>query len=343
MASNASNQSDNISDDNDVFTIPILEHTIKFYILLTLQVPSLACVFFILYHFKWRRLHSQIYGILIIENSLIITIELPFTLFFLYRGDVHTETICPIWISLNYSLFYLSIALMAWTSFERYLFIYYEKVITKHYLLLHYFPIACLILYGPLFYLSLVYLYKCQSYYDIHAFVCGGTCYQYELALGLFDWIGNIITPIFITFFINIIIVIRHFLQKHRMREAIVSINRHQQWRRSAKMTVQLLATSMLYIIGWVPYITIGLIQIFENTEQLASLLSTVFAFFPYMQTLFLPIICLLFMPDIRHKFYSTLIELYAVKIFRRGNRIQIIENQSMMTARPPLASKQPN
>lgn len=69
------------------------------------------------------------------------------------------------------------------------------------------------------------------------------------------------------------------------------------------KLTAQLIATSMLYTIGWVPYTTIGLIQIVGNTAQLTYLLSTIFVYIPYIQTLLLPIICLLFMPDILKKF----------------------------------------
>ncbi|CAF4366190.1 unnamed protein product, partial [Rotaria sordida] len=138
-----------------------------------------------------------------------------------------------------------------------------------------------------------------------------GACYQFELALGLIDWIGNILSTVFITFIINIIIIMRHLVQKHRMKRAVVSINRTQQWRRSLKLSAQLIAASLLYIIGWIPYTTIGLIQIFENTQELSYLLSTYFVYVPYIQTLFLPIICLLFMPDMRHKLHSLFTESY--------------------------------
>ncbi|CAF4240001.1 unnamed protein product, partial [Rotaria sordida] len=95
------------------------------------------------------------------------------------------------------------------------------------------------------------------------------------------------------------------------------------------------------YIIGWIPYTTIGLIQIFENTQELSYLLSTYFVYVPYIQTLFLPIICLLFMPDMRHKLHSLFTESYFGKIFGHKNRVQIIMNQTnMVTGRPPLINQ---
>jgi len=183
-----------------------------------------------LYHFKWRHLPSQIYGFLIIINGLIVVFELPITLLFLHEGAVRSETICSAWIILNYSLFYLSVSLMAWTSIERYLFIYHERFIIRHYILLHYGPVVCILLYGPLFYLSAVLWYQCQPNYNIHRYICGGACYQYEFALGFIDWIGNMLSSIFITFIVNIIIIIRHLMQKHRMKRVIIPINGNHQW-----------------------------------------------------------------------------------------------------------------
>jgi len=78
----------------------------------------------------------------------------------------------------------------------------------------------------------------------------------------------------------------------------------------------------MLYAIGWIPYTTIGVIQIFEDTQQLGYLLSTIFVYIPYIQTLLLPIICLLFMPDIKQKLCTIFIESYFGKIFGQRNQM---------------------
>jgi hypothetical protein len=97
----------------------------------------------------------------------------------------------------------------------------------------------------------------------------------------------------------------------------------------------------MLYSIGWIPYTTIGLIQIFENTQQLNYLLSTIFVYIPYIQTLLLPIICFLFMPDIKQKLRTIFIESYFDKIFGHRNQIQIVINRSKTNpARRPKDNK---
>jgi hypothetical protein len=155
---------------------------------------------------------------------------LPITLVFLHEGSIPSVNICSAWIILNYSFFYLSIALMAWTSIERYLFIYHERIIMRHYILLHCAPIGCIVLYGSLFYISTVILYTCEPDYDTHRYVCGGACYQYEPIFGLIDWIGNVLGTISIIIIVNITIIIRHLVQKRRMKRAVNPINRNHQW-----------------------------------------------------------------------------------------------------------------
>jgi hypothetical protein len=168
-----------------------------------------------------------------VNNAVIIVTELPITLMYLHNGTVRTESICTGWIVLNYSLFLFSITLMAWSSVERYLFIYHERIIIRYYVLLHYLPIICLFFYCPLFYLGTVVMYKCESNYDVHRYVCGGACYQYELALGLIDRIGNVLCVVFFTLILNLILIIRLIMQRHRMKRCIITANRSQQWVRT--------------------------------------------------------------------------------------------------------------
>jgi hypothetical protein len=164
---------------------------------------------------------------------MIVVAELPITLIYLHNGFVPTESICTGWIVLNYSLFLVSIALMAWASVERYLFIYHEQIIVRHYVLLHYVRITTLWLYSSLFYMSTVVLYKCESIYDVHQYVYGGACYQRDLGLGLIDRLGNVLCAVFFTFIINLILIIRNVMQRHRMKRSIITARRSQQWVRT--------------------------------------------------------------------------------------------------------------
>ncbi|CAF1583133.1 unnamed protein product [Adineta ricciae] len=268
---------------------------------------------------------SQVYGILIVFNSFIVAVELSFTLYFLHEGTIYSEHLCTPWITLNYSLYLLNILLMAWTSIERYLFIYHEQLITQYRIYLHYIPILVIILYCPLFYIGIVVLYPCQPVYHVDVYLCGGACYQFEQVLGLLDWVGNGMTMVWVTFMLNVILIIRHVYQRFRMRRMIITADRRSTWHRSAKLSVQLLAIALPYMIAWIPYCTVVTIQIFQNTEQLAYLLSTFFVYFPYIQVLFLPYICILFIPEIKQKFCILYNKIWHGKFVRRHNQIHAV------------------
>ncbi|UJR24708.1 hypothetical protein I4U23_006082 [Adineta vaga] len=329
------NYSDIFSSDEDSITDPIIsqvERTIKFYALIILLIPSVLLTGFILYHFQWRHLQTQIYAFVLIVNVLILAVELPITLYFLYYGTIFFENRCAGWITLNYSLFQLSVYLMAWTSIERYLFIYHEHFIMRHIILLHYGPIVLLSLYCPSLYIGIVAFYTCKPIYDVRLYICGGPCYSLELTVGLLDWIGNGISMEMTTLFINIILIIRHFIQRHRMKKAILTAAGRQQWGRSVRLALQLLAIGMAYIIAWIPYSIIVLIQMFQNSERLAYILSTVFVYLPYLQSLILPFLCMLFIPDVKQKFFALPIFSCLNKTGRRQNRVQAADRRQTLT-----------
>jgi hypothetical protein len=181
-------------------------------------------------HFKWRQLQTQIYGFLLIVNGLVTGVELPITLYFLFGGTIYSASRCSGWIVLNYSFVQLSIFLMAWTSIERYLFIYHNHLIKQHFILLHYIPIAVLYLFTPLLYSGLVLVYPCQPNYDPRLYLCGGPCYSLDRAVGFYDWFGNGIAMQLTILLVNITLIVRHLVQRHRMKRAIITADGRQQW-----------------------------------------------------------------------------------------------------------------
>ena len=181
-------------------------------------------------HFNRRRLHSQIYGVLLIVNVLIIITELPFTLAFLHDGSIRSQSTCTIWNMINYSLFLASIILMAWTSIERYVFIYHERFMLRHIILLHYAPIIVTISYSIFFYVGAVLLYKCKPAYNVHLYVCGGACYQYQLELGLIDMIVNAMCSVITIFVVNLVLIVRHVMERCYMKRSVVPVGNNLQW-----------------------------------------------------------------------------------------------------------------
>lgn len=119
---------------------------------------------------------------------------------------------------------------MVWTSIERYLFIYHERFILRHMILFHYGPITILSLYCSVLYVGIVVLHTCQPAYNVYLYICGGPCYSTEPFLGMFDWIGNGVIMQFGILVINIILILRHVIQRYRMKQSVITAARRQQW-----------------------------------------------------------------------------------------------------------------
>ena len=175
-------------------------------------------------------MQTQIFGLILVINSLINSVELSVTLYFLHDGTVHSERVCGRWVVLNYSLFQTSIYLMAWTSIERYLYIYHERIIKQHTIVLHYAPIVTFSLYCPLFYTGVVMFHHCQPVYDLRLYMCGGACYALEPALGLFDWLFNGIFIDTVILCVDIVVITRHIIQRRRMKRVIITADARQRW-----------------------------------------------------------------------------------------------------------------
>ena len=125
---------------------------------------------------------------------------------------------------------------MAWTSIERYLFIHHHRLIQRHLIALHYGPIVAVSLYCPLFYTVFVVLYRCESAYDVRLHVCGGPCYSSVPAIGFFDWLVNGLFMETVILIVNIMVIVRHLVQRHRMKRMIVTVNARRQWVRELSL-----------------------------------------------------------------------------------------------------------
>jgi hypothetical protein len=152
----------------------------------------------------------------------------------------------------NYSLFILSIILIAWASIERYLFIYHERFITNHIILLHYAPILCFTCYTPSFYVGLVMFYPCEQAFDSYQYICGSPCYLLNIVPCLVDWMMNVVVVLLITCTFNIILIVCHFQQRHRMKRSIVTTGKSRQWVRI--ISLFFLSLGQVKVIGNLPF-----------------------------------------------------------------------------------------
>ena len=167
---------------------------------------------------------------MLVVNALINGLELSFTLYFLYGGTIYSDSKCTAWVLVNYILFEWSIYAMVWTSVERYLFIYHQQLVKRHPVGLHYGPIGFVALYCPVLYVGLIILYQCESEYDVRLYNCGGPCYSLNPALGLPEWIVNGLCAESVVLIVDVAVIVRHLLQRHRMKTIILTVDTRREW-----------------------------------------------------------------------------------------------------------------
>ena len=80
----------------------------------------------------------------------------------------------------------------------------------------------------------------------------------------------------------------------------------------------------------------------FRYSERLAYILSTIFVYLPYLQALLLPYACILFIPEIKEKFFALLIIILQV-IRCRGNRVQATNTRLNTTVHQSRMGNLPN
>ncbi|CAF0826803.1 unnamed protein product [Rotaria sordida] len=190
--------------------------------------------------------------VILIIGLIIELIAIPFHLNFLYFGIVQPSIpfICMLWWFIDLGLYNGFTIIMSWSSFHRYLFIFHDQIFLqgKKRFVFHYLPLSILLLYILIFYIIVIIFPPCKNTYDYTLPVCNDyPCYLDNLVLGIWDSVVNGILPIFIICIFSVTILIRVHYQKRRL------VNQRNQWRRQRKMMIQLISSSILYLIPNIP------------------------------------------------------------------------------------------
>lgn len=257
------------SMENDNSTSAIPEdypriYQITYILLLIVEIPAIICTFLILIFFSvnWhsimsRVLHNHAIFLLMVVSSLYIILDLPFIISYYRLGyDLyHTQSFCVYWYWLDYTLITLSLFLTATASVQRHILVFNGRWLQgpRQRWILHYMPLGFCILYPTVFYLSVIVFYSCPAIDEIY---CSFPCYSNDFVLFYFDWIFNVIFPVFLIITANVLLIFR----------AIYSMDKflHSQtctWKKRRKLILQLLAFSILYAIGWGPSTIISIIH----------------------------------------------------------------------------------
>jgi hypothetical protein len=158
-----------------------------FIVLLSVTIPSLICSSTILIYFlRHRRTmivqspHHHPILILTAVSFLYTSFDLPFSLNY-FRTDQHyyrSIRFCIWWYWFDYSLLGISFFVAMIASLQRHILIFHSNWLRKVEvrLVLHYLPLLIAVLYTPLLYIILMYLYRCDVYFNPEDGWCAYPC-----------------------------------------------------------------------------------------------------------------------------------------------------------------------
>ncbi|CAF1007225.1 unnamed protein product [Rotaria sordida] len=231
---------------------------IRFWLLLLFDIPSIVCSLFLLFHLlinKTFRCHliNQVMMVLLIIGLIIELVAVPFHLNFLRIGYVKPSIpfICILWWFIDIGLYNGFTIIMAWSSIHRYLFMFHDQLFIrgKKRFIFHYLFLIILLLYTMAFYIIVIIFPSCIHIFDYTLPVCNDyPCYLHNSIFGIWDTVVNSILPTFIICIFSVIILIRFHYQKHRV------VYRRNQWRQQRKMAIQLISSSVVYLIPNIPF-----------------------------------------------------------------------------------------
>ncbi len=293
-------------NETDVSEPYSLTYSVKFAVLISLEIPSVLISLLIFIYFGiYRRTrikdhHHSILLLLLINFFQVVT-DLPMPMsFFHWNGIVQpaTSAYCIWWIWYEFSLNTTNGILMAWISVERHILIFHSNAIQNipawKRKLLRIVPLIFCTLWGPLYYmLTVIISPMCIPAFNFNSLLCGLPCYLFT-SWEAFDLFVDVISPVLIIFLCNLALFLRVVYQN------MVVIGRvgNNNWKRQRKLAFQLGLISIVYLAIWIPVSIIQLGQIYISPTFLLDYLHT-FNFLVYIVPLILPMICLLSMPEI--------------------------------------------
>lgn len=285
-----------------------LSRSIKFWILLSFQIPSILCSIFILYNNLCFRVYrrsipNHVITLMLIVGLFSVTIDLSLTMNYLREGIVkpQTKSFCLFWMYIDYTLYASGILLTAWASIERHILIFSIQFfrLTCQKICFHYLPIFVLLIYPFIFYGYTIFFYPCQlDELDFNKTLCGSPCFKRESRiLNWYDMLMHSVLPCTLIVVFSLVLLIRVIKHKRLIQRQFFS------WRRQRRLVRQLLSITGLYISMNVPLFIIILIQqcctrTFARTEHALYLF-----YLYYFLVLLLPFVCLGSVGDLKKKF----------------------------------------
>ena len=305
-ANNSSGMNDDFFPDPEIS----LPRSIRFWLLLLFNIPSVICSLCLIIHIIVNRnqrhaCQNHIILLILIFGLPIQLIDINFYLAFYHKGSFEpfNPIVCSIWWLVDNGFFNGCLILMAWLAIERHILIFHDRWLAnrKGRLLFHYIPILVLVVYILLFYIYGVFFLPCENTYDYTLPACGTVpCYQLNGVVAMWDSLVNDAVPIILETIASVSLIIRVQWQKHRLRQS-------NQWRKQRRMIFQLLLVSGLNISLNLAIPTIYLAHLFGLPAAYGIQAQFYFFFLGYYFIFLFPFASLCQFPSFRRNFKNKL------------------------------------
>nr|ACD54800.1 unknown [Adineta vaga] len=310
------------NEDTSLFhTVEIsISRPIRFWLLLLLDIPSISCTIFILYHlFIDRSLRNQLNNhsiiILLIFGLTIELIDIPLNLNFISNSGIvkpSNSFLCRSWWMIDVGFYNGITIIMSWSAFERHILVFHDQWIStrRKRFLIHYLPLILLLFYINIFYFIVIFFPSCNNIYNYTLPVCNNfPCYLNDPFLGKWDSLINSILPTILISFFIITLIYRVYRQKRRLHQPI-------RWRKQRKLIIQLVPISILYLIVNIPLNLLIFVHLCGLSKQIAGDIQLYFDFLCYLLILIFPFFNFASLSEIRKK--TKLQQLFSLRSQRR-------------------------
>lgn len=314
-----SNRSSSINVSNTSIQIMDSElkhfYLIQFWIFLTLIIPALIFLLFGLYHFLMDRnlrqsLHNHAIIVVLIANFLYLSTDMIWFIHYFHSFNEFSPGVSfrLIWGYIDWAIFALQYILYAWITIERHILIFYQQLfaIGKNRLFFHYIPPTVLTIYCLIYYAIVLFATTCNNDFNNLLAPNYMPCAFANNSLKMYEVIIHAIIPTFIIVFSSVILLIRIFWKKYRVR--------HQfRWRRYRIMATQSLLISCIFLIFPFPYMLVISLQLCGLSASIGGAFLSIARFSSYYALLLFPIVAVASSTEIQQKF-TNLIRCYRLE-----------------------------
>jgi hypothetical protein len=299
--STTDNSSDSSFFDPEIY----LPRSVRFWIMLLLNIPSTICSLILIPYIiinptQRRALHTHtILAIMIVEVPIQL-LDINFYLVFYRTGSIQPATpiMCLIWWFIDIGLLTGGCMLICWLSIERHILIFHGTWVANRRgrILFHYLPLIGLSTYILLFYIIAIFILPCENTYIYTLQACGSPpCYQTYYILAMWEFVVHNGVSIILEGICSTALLIRVQLQKRRLHQS-------NQWSKQRRMIIQLSLVSSINICVVFPFYVLIVASIFGLSTPDAAVAQLYFSFFANLNAFLFPVISFYQFPDLHQK-----------------------------------------